>query len=161
MARVQAFSQKFPRVYTRPDFGFTADVVCIPNTFTNVGSLTVPAGQQVTFGVGGLGATDSREPCYIRTDTTNPTSTQCIGTYRFVLSNPTGTNQIVVMEQRSERLLASQNDKTLAVLLGQYPNFAQQDSKLIIQFKPDGASNVTLAFADTDTVWNIPVTVLQ
>jgi hypothetical protein len=150
--------QKFPRVYNKTNFGLTADVVCQPGIYTPVASVTVPAGQNVTFGVGSLGATDSREPAYIRLDAT---SGQIHGTIRLVITDPNEINTIVVAEQRTERAGSDINDKTKAFLLGEYNRLAGQDSKLLIQFKPDGTSAVTIDEDDADTSILVPVTVYQ
>lgn len=151
--------QKFPRVYNKTNFGLTADVVCQPNIYTPIGSIVVPAGQYVTFGVGGIGAgVDTREPSYIRLDST---AGQLTGTIRLVLTDPNEINTIVVAEQRSERFGSDINDKSKSFLLGEYSRVAQQDSKLLIQFKPDGTDAVTIDFDDADTTILIPVSVYQ
>lgn len=151
--------QKFPRVYNKTNFGLTADVVCQPSIYTPVGIVTVPAGQFVTFGIGGIGAgVDTREPSYIRLDATTG---QLTGTIRLVLTDPNEINTIVVAEQRTERFSADINDKSKSFLLGEYSRVAQQDSKLLIQFKPDSATAVTIDYDDADTVILMPVTVYQ
>ena len=119
----------------------------------------MPAGQFVTFGIGGIGAgVDTREPSYIRLDST---AGQLTGTIRLVLTDPNEINTIVVAEQRTERFSADINDKSKSFLLGEYSRVAQQDSKLLIQFKPDSATAVTVDYDDADTVILIPVTVYQ
>jgi hypothetical protein len=151
--------QKFPRVYNKTDFGLTADVVCQPNIFTPIGQVIVPAGQNITYGIGGVGAgVDTREPAYIRLDATGG---QLQGTIRLVLTDPNEINTIVVAEQRTERFSASINDKTQAFLLGEYTRLAGQDSKLIIQFKPDSATAVTIDEDDADTSIIMPATTYQ
>lgn len=152
---------KFQRVYVKSQFGLTADVVCQPNIYTAFGTVTVPAGQQITFGVGGLGQTDSREICYIDLQSNDGTPVDLDGTVRLVLADPNEINTVVVAEQRTERLRASSSDKTQGYLLGEYPIKAKQDSKLILQFKPDGASALTIGFDTGETDMLVPVTVYQ
>lgn len=149
---------KFPRVYNATSFGLTADLSLQPSQWNTVGSLTVPAGQEVAFGVGAtVNGVDTREPAYIRID--NTTAGQIAGTFRLVVTNPTETKSIVVYEQRSARAGSDVNDKAKAWLIGEANIRAQRDSKLLIQFKPDSATAVTLTALDPDTSISMPVTV--
>jgi hypothetical protein len=152
---------KFPRVYTIADFGINiagADIVIQPAQWSTIGTVTVPAAQQIAYGIGGLGSTDSREVCYLRIDAAGG---QLQGRIRFVVSDPNQVRSIVVAEQRTERLSASQNDKQIGFLLGEYPIRAKEDSLLLVQYWPDGAVAVTIDVSDADNIWLVPVTVYQ
>lgn len=153
---------KFPRIYTKTDFGLTSDVTAQPNIYTKFGEVIVPAGQQVTFGIGGVsGGVDTREVCYIDLKSNDTTPVDLEGTIRLVLSDPNEVNKIVVAEQRTERLRATSNDRTKGFLLGEYPIRAKEDSKLILEFKPDGNSAVTIGYDTGETDMQIPVSVYQ
>lgn len=155
--------QKFVRTLSRPDwYGTTAGTVTAqPAVWNTVASYTVPAQQQVTFGandpVGG-GSIAGRNVYLIFED---QAGTQLQGTVRFALTNATQTNTVVVMEERTEKLSANQNDRTLAPLLPEYPSRAKEDSLLLIQFYPDSATAVTLRHSSTLSQLLIPVTVYQ
>ena len=152
---------RFPRVLNISNF-FTADVTLQPSVWNTVGSYTVPYGQEITFGVGTLGATDSREPCYIflgATTTTGLTNHQIAGRIRLSLSDPNQVNEVVVVENRTERFSASQSDKTQALLLGEFPTLAQEQSLLLMKCYIDSASAVTVDQNGTATLALIPVTV--
>jgi hypothetical protein len=91
----------------------------------------------------------------------NGSSVDIDGLVRLRLTNAQETAQLDVVEQRTERLRASQNDRTQAYLLPEYGVNAVEDSKLVIDFKVDGASNVTFDYNDTDSKFLIPVTIYQ
>ncbi|MCD6436463.1 MAG: hypothetical protein J7L15_08825 [Clostridiales bacterium] len=151
--------EKFPRIYNLTDFGITANVTCQPGIWSTVGEVIVPAGQFVTFGIGTLGATDSREVCYLRFD--DASGNQIHGKVRFVLTDPNEKRSILVAEQRTQRLSADQNDRSKGFLLGEFPIRAKEDSKLQIKFYPDSGSAVTIDYDGTNTSGLIPVTVYQ
>lgn len=151
--------QKFRRTYNFTDFGMTANVSVPASTWTKIGSLTVGAQQQVTFGCNDPtgGSSIAGAPVYLRVDCDNPTS-QLQGKIRFSLSNANETNEIVVMEESTQRLSASSTgDRTIAVLLPEYPARAGQDSKLKILMYSTSA--VTIDYDGTSTSASIPVTV--
>jgi len=151
---------RYPRVYNKSDFGITADVTCQPSIYTKVGEVTVPAGQKITFGIGGVGnGVDTREVAYIKF--ADSSGNQLHGTIRLVLSDPNEVKKIVVAEQRTERFSASESDKTQGFLLGEYPIRAKEDSKLIVEFYPDSASAVTIDYDNANTKVLMPVTVYQ
>lgn len=150
---------KFKRTYSLTDFGMTADVAVSANTWQVVGSVTVPAQQEVTFGsndpIGG--ASVAGAPCYIRFD--KEPGTQLQGKIRLSLSNANQTNVVDVMEESTQRLSASVSDRTQAVLLPEYPMRVGQDSLLLIKFY--SATAVTIDYNGTNTSGSIPVTVYQ
>ena len=151
---------RFPRVYNKTDFGLTADVTCQPSKYTKVGEVTVPAGQKITFGIGGVGnGVDTREVAYIKF--VDSSGNQLHGTIRLVLADPNEVRKIVVAEQRTEKFSASKTDRTQGFLLGEYPIVAREDSKLIIEFYPDGTSAVTIDYDNANTEILMPVTVYQ
>ncbi len=152
--------QKFPRVYNKSDFGLTSDVTCQPEMWTTVGSVTVPAQQFVTFGIGSVAnGVDTREVCYIKL--VDSSGNQLHGKIRLVLADANLVKKIVVAEQRTERLSASENDRTQGFLLGEYPIRAKEDSKLLIEFYPDSTSAVTVDHDNAETKILVPVTVYQ
>ena len=151
---------KFPRVFNKTDFGITADVTCQPGIYTKIGEKVVPAGQQITFGIGGVGqGVDTREVAYIKLVDSN--GTQLHGKIRLVLADPNEVRKVVVAEQRTERFSASQNDKSQGFLLGEYLIKAKEDSKLIVEFYPDSSSAVTIDYDNSNTIVLMPVTVYQ
>jgi len=150
----------FQRTYSGTDF-MSADVTCQPSQWNKVGSITVPAQQQVTFGFGNAGnGVDTRGQAYINIPT-NYAGTDITGKVRLALSNANETNVVVVTEERTERFKADANDRSKCVLLGEYPLKAKEDSKLIIYYYPDGASAETLVYNGSDFSILLPVTVYQ
>jgi len=152
--------QKFKRTYTLADFGVTANVSIPANSWTSLGTVTVPAQQQVTFGsndpVGGGSVAGA--PVYIQMDTTTE-DTRVSGKVRLAITNANETNTVVVMEETTQKMASSRDDRTKAVLLPEYPLRAKEDSKLQILIFCTGAQ--TLDYDATDTEWSIPVTVYQ
>ena len=156
-------AKPFRRVFTLTDFGLTADATLIAGQYTKFGSYTVPAQQVVAFGSNDPngGASTAGSTVYMRLDEATAGGTRIDGTIRFSVANATETNEVVVLEERSERLVASQYDRQLAVLLPEQRVKAGEDSKLLLKIKIDSASNKTLDFNGTNTKALIPVTVYQ
>lgn len=151
-------AMKFPRVYTKTDFGLTADVTCQPSIYTKIGEVVVPAGQLVAFGIGGTAnGVDTREVAYI--DVKDTSDADLNGMIRLRVADPNEVQSWLIAEQRTEKFRASSTDRTTGFLLGESSIKAKEDSKLIIEFKPDGSSAVTVDCDNTGML--IPVTVYQ
>ncbi len=148
----------FKRTYRKSDFGLTENVSCIQDKYVEVGSLTVPAQQEIAFGnnenvTGRIQGT----PLYINI---YDTSTQLAGVVRLVMTNANETNSVVILEESIERLSADISDRSKAVLLPETTMRVKEDSKLKILFKSDAASK-TIDYDATNTIFSIPVTVYQ
>jgi len=152
----------FPRIYNKTDFGLTADVVCQPAMYSPIGTVTVPAQQMLSYGIGGTaGGVDTREVCFIDVKSNDATPANLEGKVRLVIADANLINRVVIAEQRTERLRASQNDLTTGFRLGNAPAWAKQDSKLIIEFYPDNAAAVTVGYDTGETDMLVPVVVRQ
>lgn len=154
---------KFIRTYANGEWTgiATADVVCQPAQWNKVGTVTVPAQQEITFGANDPtgGSSVSGRTAYV--NLANSGGTQLGGKIRLVITNATETRSEVILEEHSSKFAASENDRTLAVLVPEYFKRARQDDKLQILFYPEGASAVTIAYANAATKVRIPVTVYQ
>jgi len=152
--------QKFTRTYTLADFGVTANVSIPANSWTTLGTVTVPAQQQVTFGsndpIGG--GSIAGAPCYIIMDS-DTEDTRISGKLRLAITNANETNTVVVMEETTQKMSSSRDDRTKAVLLPEYTVRAKEDSKL--QVLAFCTSAQVFDYDATDTEWSIPVTVYQ
>lgn len=150
----------FPRVLTIADFGITGNKTLIGGEFTRIGSFVVGAQQEATYGISVLRSGGQEgEPLYM--NLVDDSEVNIDGTIRLRLTNAQATKQIDVLEQRTERLRASVNDRQQAYLLPEYPVNAEEDSKLVIDVKADGTSNVTFVYNATDSQFSIPVTIYQ
>ena len=156
----QSRLQKFKRTYTLADFGIVANVAIPANSWTTLGTVTVPAQQEVTFGandpVGGGSIAGS--PCYIQMDT-DTEDTRVTGKIRLALTNANETNTVVVLEETTQKMASSRDDRTQAVLIPEYPMRAKEDSKLQVLVFCTAAQ--VFNYCATDTEWSIPVTVYQ
>lgn len=152
--------QPFPRVLGIVDFGITANKTLIGSTYTRVGTFTVGAQQEATFGVNTVrsGGTEG-EPIYMKM--IDDSAGEIDATIRLRITNAQGTRQVDVIEQRTERLSASQNDRNQAYLLPEFSSNAGEDSQLVIDVKADGSSNVTFDYDATNSKFLIPVTIYQ
>lgn len=152
--------QVFPRVLNATDFGLTADKVAQPSVWNDIMSLTVPAQQAITFGATELvGGGPNGLPAYIALYTSAAAAIE--GKIRLVITDANETRSTTILEERTEKLRASQYDRTQAVLLPEAGVYAGQDSKLKIRFYPDSATAVTINYNATNTKVLLPVTVLQ
>lgn len=153
----------FPRTLTISDFGITANVNVINGTFNRVGTFTVGAQQEATFGISTLrsGGVEG-EPVYLYFQASEA-SAVIDGVVRLRITNAQGTRQVDVMENTTQRLRADPDDRTKAVLLTEYPLNALEDSKLCVDFKPDGTAGTVRIFGYDATLsrWSIPVTIYQ
>jgi len=151
----------FKRIYNLSNFGVTANQTFLAGQYSRVGQVTVPAQQEVTFGANDAtgGASVSGSTVYL--NLIDDSADEIDGTVRFVLANANETRREVVLEERTEKLRASQYDRTQAVLLPEQPLRAKEDSKLIIEIQVDGSSSVTFDYDATNSKALIPVTVYQ
>lgn len=149
--------QKFERVFKFADFGKTTSAnnqtLVSTTSFTEIGRLTVSAGQQIAWGIGNtLNGVDTRRNVIIQTDDVN--GNQFHGTIRLAVANPSVTDIRIIMEDRTENL-----DST-GVPLGESNIRAGQDRHLLVFMQGDVAS--TVSYADSNTAGSLfPCTVYQ
>lgn len=141
----------FPQFLRGADFGAgstATDVAITSGVYNIVGSKTVGAQQQLNWGVGVVGnGVDTRETATLRFDSATGEIT---GTYRLLVQDANGIQTIPVYENNGTNFKAG-------VKVGLTNPGAREDSKLLIQLKPD--SSTTVDYSDSDNVVNLPVTV--
>jgi hypothetical protein len=148
----------FKRTYRKSDFGLIADVLLIQNKYTEIGSLKVPAQQELAYGSNeSVSGRIQGAPAYINI---YDTSAQLSGVVRLVMSNANETETKVIMEESIERLSSDISDRTKAVLFPETKIRVKEDSKLKILFKADDTGK-TIDFNAANTKFSIPVTVYQ
>lgn len=144
--------EKFPRTFNDSDFGMTTDVTLVAGKFIEIGSATVPAQQEIAFGVGEIAnGVDSRE--FTTLKIVNTSDTQQTGVFRLAITNANETDIRIIKEDRSENL------DNGTVPLAETRIRAREDSKLKLYFKAD--SNGTMDANGTSRVILVPVTVYQ
>lgn len=147
--------QKFVRVFKFSDFGKTsasAGVLVSTVSFTEIGKLTVSAGQQIAWGSGNTNkGVEERGVCLIRLDDT--AGAQFHGTLRLAVANPSVTDIRIVREDRTENF----DD---GIRLEESNLRAGEDRHLLVFCKGDTASTVSYADANTDSSL-FPATVYQ
>ena len=150
-------AQKFPRTANKEDFNLVSDKTALAGQWNRIGELVVPAQQKICFGYGGIvNGVDTRGVLYI--DLKDGTGNQLNGWIRLAVTDATEVKQVIILEERIERLRASATDRNQAYLLGETQVWAKEDSKLLILFKPDGNNDVTVSAANS-TMY-VPITVL-
>jgi len=141
--------QKFERYYNEDEFGLTADVSVTANEWKRIGEIMVPAQTYLTFGAGAIAnGVDYRRECKIILK--DGSGNLISGKVRFAILNNAETKKIVVAEERTESL-------EQGVKLGEYPVKAKEDSKLVLEFKPDADATVS---ASNSTIL-VPTTAYQ
>jgi hypothetical protein len=154
-------SKPFPRILGISDFGITANVTLIQSKYVRIGEYTVPAQTEATFGVNVLRAGGVEgEPLYLKMNDNVIADSAIDGVWKLQLANATESAFELVLEQRSERLYASVNDRTQAFLLTEWGRNARQDSKLTLDFKADSGSKV-FDYDHTLSKFYVPVTIYQ
>jgi len=152
--RLYKMVQKFPRTYNQADFNMNAtegDVTVTADKWNKVGWVTVPAQQEIAFGVGAIAnGVDSRETATFSLRA--KTDVQINGVIRLAVSNANETDIRVIKEDRTE------NFDDGVKLMETRPK-AREDSKLIVYFKPDSSGTVDIDA--TSQVLLVPVTVYQ
>jgi hypothetical protein len=146
---------KFLRTLEHADFK-TADFLCVASVWNEIGSFTVGAQQFATFGQGAIG-TPSEQVGRVAVDIENTSGTDYDGLVRFAIQNAQGTQEVVVMEERTEKLSENLTDMTKWVVMPESTVWASEDSKLVLKFKPATADTVDYG----ETTAHIPVTIYQ
>jgi hypothetical protein len=152
---------KFPRVYNATNLGLTANVTLQPGSYQQVTKLKIGAKQVATWGIGNVGnGVDSREPAYIKL--CDSADAAIDGTIRLSIADANFLNVVPVIEQRSERFYSSINDKSSALLIGEYvAMYAGQDSYLLVEMYIDASSAKTIVYNATSTKIILPITVMM
>jgi len=145
----------FKTVKTLNDFSEVKDgATLVAGDFQTIAKLVVPAQQLMTFGAGNIiDGVDDRAILYAKTMDDN--GNEIKGTLRLVLADANEVKKVVVVEVRSEQVTASKTDANNSFKLAQYPAWSKEDSKLIIEFKPDKGFKFSKANSD----YQIPITV--
>jgi hypothetical protein len=148
-------TMKFPQTLTTSDFSnLTTSVTA--GTYTRVFEKQVPAQQYLAWGTGAIqGGVDNRGILFI--DIKDSTPSTIAGKVRLSVSDANYLNEKVIMEERTERLNATQTDRTLAQFLAENQIKVGEDSRLIISFKPDTTSTISVS----NTTLTTPVTTYQ
>lgn len=160
--QVVEMAQQYQQTFSALNFAgiATADVVCLPGQYNQVGVFTVPAQEAVGWGVsqiinGGLTGDALYMAFY------NALGVALEGTVRLIVEDANSNNPQTIGQFRTERLRADQNDRTKAILLQLDKRLAKQDSRLVIKFYPDSATSVTIMYNGTSTKIIAPVTIFQ
>lgn len=144
--------QKFERFYAKSDFTLAGAATAVTTTaFQRVGTLTVGAQTEATFGAGAIAnGVDFRRNVVIdfKDNAGTPANIDNMRV-RFVITNAQETRRVVVAEELSQNLRSG-------VALGEFPMRALQDDKLLIEVLP--SANVTIG---TTTSASIPTTIYQ
>lgn len=144
--------QKFERFYAKGDFSLAGTATAVTTTaFQRVGSLTVGAQTEATFGAGAIAnGVDFRRNIVMdfKDNAGTPANIDNMRV-RLVITNAQETRRVVVAEELSQNLRSG-------VPLGEFPIRALQDDKLLIEVLP--AANVTIG---TTTSVSIPTTIYQ
>ena len=145
----------FKTVKTLNDFSEVKDgATLVAGDFQTIAKLVVPAQQLMTFGAGNIiDGVDDRSILFAKT--MDDAGNEVKGTLRLVLADANEVKKVVVVEVRSEQVTASKTDANNSYKLAQYPAWAKEDSKLIIEFRPDKAFKFSKANSD----YQIPITV--
>lgn len=142
------------------DFGITGNKTLVSQTYSRVGTYTVGAQQEATFGATRLiGGGAEGEALYMRMIDT--AVADVVGTVRLSIANAQETRRVVVAELRTERLKASETDRNNAVLLPEFGVNAVEDSKLIVDVRIDASSDKTFDYDATNSKFLVPVTIYQ
>lgn len=144
--------QKFERFYAKSDFSLAGSATAVTTTaFQRVGTLTVGAQTEATFGAGAIAnGVDFRRNVVIdfKDNAGTPANIDNMRV-RFVITNAQETRRVVVAEELSQNLRSG-------VALGEFPMRALQDDKLLIEVLP--SANVSIG---TTTSASIPTTIYQ
>lgn len=145
--------QKFKRSLNKTDLNLSA-VALDGQNFMKICSYTVPAQQNVTWGSTEMISGNAQGAVgYIALKTS--AGADIDGVIRLSLRNAPETQEIVVLEERSEKFRASLYDRNLGVLISEHMIKAKQDSKLVITVKSDAAATIDVA----NSTIVLPVTV--
>lgn len=158
MFRRNSQPRGFQKILTAADILSGSDVVISDTTnFNRIGSYTVPAQTQVSFGYGRADQPFNQGYMYVKL--VDDAAGDEDGVLRLVQENASGTRKIVVWEGRTEELDGDANDKQKRIALPEQIDFPRvgEDSILALEFKADGADTIDVSACTV----RIPVTVYQ
>ena len=151
---------KFRQTLTLGDATSTANGKTLySDRFNDVWKLRVPAQQKKTFGYGAIqGGVDDRGVLYIDAKDDQATPAQIEGKVRLSLRDANEVQEIVILEERTERLRGSKVDLSQAYRVAEAPVKAKEDSYLVISIKPD--TDTVGKFSTSNSDFAIPVTTI-
>lgn len=134
--------EKFASTFIGINFAIV-DVALLTTSFQQVGSYTIPAGEELSIG---SGVYDDQERATGRIYANPCTAADTImpGTMRLVAQNPQGRTLKVLYEGRTERL-ASSTTRNQMQPLPKSPYVLTEDQKLVMEFKPDTAGTLDIS----------------
>jgi len=119
----------------------TTDQTVTAGKWNTIGTYTVSSQQFATVGYGRINDhPENQGKVFI--DTEDTSGTDIDGWIRIALANAQETQVVVVLEERTETLSLGESDTRQRLHMPEYPLWAGEDSKILIQFKPDSSGTV-------------------
>lgn len=143
--------EPFPRKFNADDFdGAEFGGTMQAGQFNRVGTYTVPAGTEVSWGSGK--ASNEANQGYMYVFLKDADGNEVVGTLRIAQTTPTERETVVVGDYDSDELHGSKSNREQKQPLPEQVDkpIVEKQSKLIVEFKPSGSSSVTIDSTETD-----------
>jgi len=128
--------------------------------YNTIGYKNIGAQQAGTLGWGNL-QNDPANQGKVFIDIENTSGTDIDGWIRVQLANASETRVETLFEMRTERLSENPTDDTKWIHVPEYALKVTEDSKILLQFKPDGSAGSTQVVDKDETVIYMDVTIYQ
>jgi len=133
----------FQRTLSKTDVNLTGATLDTAN-FVKIGYVKVPAQQLMTWGITEIVAGQPQGAVgYI--DLKDSSNNAINGVIRLSVANAYEVEEKPYIEERTEKLRASQYDRQLGRLLPEFSLKAKQDSYLLIKMKSDASATISVA----------------
>lgn len=133
----------FRSAFTQADI--IKDSTAVPaGNFVNIGEYKVSAGEEIILGFGQQSGQENAQGRLFG-KLQNSTPTEIKGVLRLVVMTNQDIPLATLFEGRTEALNSSATDRTKQIPFPQMSVGAGQDKKIVLQFKADSASTISLA----------------
>lgn len=129
--------------FTENEF-LSSDVAVTTNAYHRIGSYQVRAGERITLGHGQSNAfSDAIGRIFADIKDNASTPANLDGKLRFVVNSPQDQHKKTLVEFNTRKLRSDINDPTKQLPLAEFNTGVKEDSKLVIEFKPERDATVS------------------
>jgi regulator of extracellular matrix RemA (YlzA/DUF370 family) len=136
--------ERFRSAFTIASFGLATTIVCNAGQFTKLGQYVVSAGELISIGYGNLSGMDNAiGRIYAKFQNATPAAVS--GVLRISIVSPQDRPLKIMHEFRTEALDTSSTDRTKQTPLSIGLEDISEDTKIVLEFKPDTTATLTTA----------------
>lgn len=134
----------YTSAFTENEFLTLGDVSVTTDSYNRIGAYKVEAGERVTLGQGNKNSfSDAIGRIYVDLKDNASTPANVDGKLRFVINSPQDQHKQTLVEFNTRQLRTDASDLTKQVPFAEFNTGVKEDSKLVVEFKPETDTTVS------------------